>query len=136
MAPPTCTCRRQPELAANVHPARAHSTEQRAGQREALRELAREHVGGMDWAMNEGLQIALPSLQLDVQLPARDDVPAGVRGKCIHLWYSELPLGEPLRAASEERDTTEKRLFLRECRERRRPRRRCAAPSPASRASR
>ena len=112
--------RRQPELAANVHPARAHSTEQqRDGQWEALRELAREHVGGMDWAMNEGLQIALPSLQLDVQLPARDDVPAGVRGKCIHLWYSELSLGEPLRAASEERDTTEKRLFPRECRERR-----------------
>ena len=57
--------RRQPELAANVHPARAHSTEaQRDGQWEALRELAREHVGGMDWAMNEGLQSALPSLPL------------------------------------------------------------------------
>ena len=42
-----------------------------------------------------------------------------MRGKCIHLWYKELSLGQPVRAASEERDTSEKRMFPRECRERR-----------------
>lgn len=113
--------RRRKDLASNRHPifVNGASEETREQQWTALRELAREHVGGMDWSMNEGLQLALPSLKMDVQLPARDDVPEAVRGKCIHLWYKELSLGEPVRAASEERDTSEKRMFPRECRERR-----------------
>ena len=67
--------RRRKDLASNKHPnfVNGASEESREQQYTALRELAREHVGGMDWSMNEGLQLALPSLQLDVQLPSRDD---------------------------------------------------------------
>jgi hypothetical protein len=67
--------RRRKELASNRHPIYVNgaSEEEREQQWTALRELAREHVGGMDWSMNEGLELALPSLRMDVQLPTRDD---------------------------------------------------------------
>lgn len=67
--------RRRGELASNRHPlfVNGASEDAREQQWTALRELAREHVGGMDWSMNQGLELALPSLRMDVQLPTRDD---------------------------------------------------------------
>eukprot|EP01052_Picozoa_sp_SAG31_P040642 SAG31_NODE_5936_length_2250_cov_2.255230_1_plen_320_part_10 len=81
-----------------------------------LQKLAENHVSSMNWAMTEGLELARPDLQLDVQLPPGSD---GTPGQNIHLHFEDLAIGEPVRPAAEERDTFEKRIFPRECRERR-----------------
>ena len=65
--------RRGAELARRVHPGKGASEETREEQFHALRELPREHVGSMDWSFTEGLQLLLPSLRLDIQLPQRED---------------------------------------------------------------
>ena len=87
------------------------------GDVERLVKLCENHVSSMNWAMTDGLELARHDLQLDVQLPpSKED---GTPGQNIHLHFEDLVLGEPVRPAAEERDTFEKRIFPRECRERR-----------------
>lgn len=65
--------KRTSDLANTAHPSKGETEDTREEHFRTLRELPREHVGSMNWSFSEGLQLLLPSLQMDIQLPAGPD---------------------------------------------------------------